>query len=203
MKKLTEEEKKEKARKRAKKWYLENQERVKQYREKNRERLKKACKEWREKNIEYCKAYDLEHSNTPIGRASNLVNAYNHMDLRANRGKGNLTAQWVVENIFSKPCAHCGKTGWKVIGCNRLDNSKPHTMDNVEPCCFECNCKLAVEEQEKKVYQYTTDGELVKIWKSTMECSRNGFHQGNIVSCCNVRSGWKTYKGFKCSYTPL
>ena len=200
---FTEEERKEKARERARKWYLENQTRVKQYREENKEKIKNTCKKWREKNVEHRKEYDKEHSKTPMGRALNLVNAYNTMDMKRRGCKGDLTAKWIVENIFTKPCAHCGKTGWNVIGCNRLDNSKPHTMDNVEPCCLECNNKLGYKEREKTVYQYTTAGELVKIWKSTMECGRNGFHQGNIVSCCNGKNGWKTYKGYRWSYTPL
>ena len=37
----------------------------------------------------------------------------------------------------------------------------------------------------KKVYQYTMDGELVKVWESTNECGRNGFSQGIISECCN------------------
>ena len=202
----SDEELKEKARERAKKWYLENQDRVKQYREENRERINKARKEWREKNIIYLKKYDLKRSKTPIGRAANLVNAYNNMDKAANRDKGDLTAKWVVENIFSKPCAHCGKTGWQTIGCNRINNDKPHTKDNVEPCCFECNNRLAAECASKMVFQYTIEGELLKIWNSTCECGRNGFHQGNIVSCCNnkyLREGNNKYKGYRWSYTPL
>ena len=46
----------------------------------------------------------------------------------------------------------------------------------------------------KKVLQFTLDGEFVKEWESTRECKRNGFSQGNIVSCCNGKL--KTYKGF-------
>lgn len=26
------------------------------------------------------------------------------------------------------------------IGCDRIDNSKGHTYDNVVPCCYVCNC---------------------------------------------------------------
>ena len=37
----------------------------------------------------------------------------------------------------------------------------------------------------KKVYQYTLDGELIKIWNSTMDCKRAGFSQGIISECCN------------------
>lgn len=88
---------------------------------------------------------------TPMGRANNMITAYNQQDETQNRGRGDLDSRWVVENILSKPCAHCGKTGWNVIGCNRLDNSKPHTKDNVEPCCFECNIKLAVKDRQMRI----------------------------------------------------
>ncbi len=59
------------------------------------------------------------------------------------------------------------------------------------------------EEQKvkisKKVYQYTLDGKLVKVWDSTCECGRNGFSQGHIGACC--RGERKTHKGYKWSYT--
>ena len=112
-------------------WYLANKER-KAEKEKNRYL----------KNKEKFSDYQIQYRKTPIGRASRLLGNYNATDKAHGRGKGDLTASWILENILSQPCAHCGKTGWDIIGCNRLDNSKPHTMDNVEPCCFECNKKL-------------------------------------------------------------
>lgn len=60
--------------------------------------------------MEQKKDYFKKYFKTPIGRASILLNHYNEKDLRHNRGKGDLTPQWIVENIFSKPCAHCGET---------------------------------------------------------------------------------------------
>lgn len=107
---------------------------------------------------------------TPHGRANHLLNSYKQSDRKANRGEGDLSTQWIVENIFSKPCAHCGKEGWNVIGCNRIDNDKPHTMDNVEPCCFDCNRKHKPKHKTRgkyyeELYQYTLDGELVGVHK--------------------------------------
>lgn len=143
-----------------------------------------------------------EWLHTPNGRASTLLNAYNQMDKKHKRGKGDLTAKWIVENIFSQPCAHCGVTGWDIIGCNRLDNSKPHTMDNVEPCCFECNNKLHEKEMMKPVYQYTLDNVLICIYKCMKDAARqNGFSQGNI-SCCCLGLRKKAY-GYKWSFNPL
>ena len=46
----------------------------------------------------------------------------------------------------------------------------------------------------KKVLQFSLSGELIREWDSTQECGRNGFNQGNIVSCCNGKR--KTAHGF-------
>lgn len=58
----------------------------------------------------------------------------------------------------------------------------------------------------KKVLQYTLEGELVKVWNSTCECGRNGYHQGAVAACCRCefnRNGNNIYKGYKWSYEPL
>ena len=162
-------------------------------------------KQWyaknREKVLEQQKEYKKEYQNTPMGRASNLLNQYNRNDKKYNRGEGNLTAKWIVDNIFSKQCTHCGESDWRKIGCNRIDNSKPHTMDNVEPCCKECNDRLAREEEKKQVYQYTLDGELVRVWESTTEAGRNGYIRQGISHCCNGK--YNTHKGYKWSFNPM
>ena len=48
--------------------------------------------------------------------------------------------------------------------------------------------------KSKKVLQFSLSGELIREWDSTQECGRNGFNQGNIVSCCNGKR--KTAHGF-------
>lgn len=93
-----------------------------------------------------CKECCKERQHNPIYRAKSLLCNYNRRDRNNGLGKGDLTAQWIIENIFSKPCVHCGKEGWDIIGCNRLDNNKPHSKDNVEPCCKECNNKLHAKD---------------------------------------------------------
>lgn len=152
--------KKEKAKEWHKKYYLKNRERLlakqNEYYENNKDIHKAYYKRNKERIIQYQTEYQVEYDKTPMARANSLLGSYNTADKLRNRGKGDLTAKWIVENIFNKPCAHCGKTGWQIIGCNRLDNSKPHTMDNVEPCCYECNIKLVQMERGK-------DGKYTKI----------------------------------------
>ena len=54
------------------------------------------------------------------------------------------------------------------------------------------------KDWSKPVIQYTLDGKFVKEWPSTKEAARNGFNQGNIISCCKGR--YKTAHGFIWSY---
>ena len=60
---------------------------------------------------------------------------------------------------------------------------------------------LPNKKLSRKVYQYTLDGALVKIWNSTQECGKNGFSQGIISMCCNGLR--KQHKGYRWSYEPL
>lgn len=57
----------------------------------------------------------------------------------------------------------------------------------------------AIEQNSKKVYQYTLDGELAKTWNSVADALRNGYC--NISRCCCGKS--KTANGYRWSYTPL
>ena len=98
------------------------------------------------------KEYQKEYSKTQMGRAQRQYQQYKFMDKRNGFDEViDFNAKWIVDNIYTKPCAHCGESDWHKLGCNRLDNSKPHTIDNVEPCCFHCNCVLnGIETQAKK-----------------------------------------------------
>ena len=58
-----------------------------------------------------------------------------------------ISAEWFLQNIAYRPCAHCGLQAIGLIGCNRLDNTKGHTIDNVEPCCLKCNARENVRDQ--------------------------------------------------------
>lgn len=133
-----------------KQWYEANKEKIlenqaeyyKKHKVEKAELNKKYHKEHREEILEHHKQYD----NTPMGRAHYLRKNHIQNDRKYGRIGDELpinyiTTKWIVENIFTKPCAHCGISGWEVIGCNRLDNALPHTKNNVEPCCFICNCR--------------------------------------------------------------
>ena len=164
----TEEERKAAQREANRKWRKKHPEYMTEYRQTNKEKIAERKAKYyqanKEKKLEYMAKYNAEYyqankekkleyhaeyNKTPMGRACNIVQGYKRADKKHNRGKCTLTAKWVVENIFPKPCHYCGETGWQIIGCDRIDNSKPHTPDNVVPCCAECNKKRHTRDYEE------------------------------------------------------
>lgn len=70
------------------------------------------------------------------------------------------------------------------------------------------NSKKLINRKDlsKQVYQYDLNDKLIKIWKSTAECGRNGFNFGNIAACCRncyLRKGNNVYKNFIWSYEEI
>lgn len=179
----------------------------KKYREENAEIIKERQKAYYQKNKEVLKEkqkqYMKRYLDTKIGRAKILLGSYNKEDEKYNRGQGDLTPEWIVENIFTKPCAHCGETDWHNIGCNRINDDLPHTMDNVEPCCWECNTKLSSINKrnrlKKTVYQINNDNILIKTWDAAKDAAIEcGLQHSGIIRCCNgIR---KSCGGFKWMY---
>lgn len=87
------------------------------------------------------------------------------------------------------------------------ENRSNNCVDNLEWCDAPYNSSYGTrgerisKNKSKPVYQYTLDGELVKIWSSTQECGRNGYTQINVSKCC--RGILKKHNGYRWSYTPL
>jgi len=73
---------------------------------------------------------------TISGRAIVLLKSYRTSDRKKNR-EFNLTKEWLINNIIDKPCFYCEDT--YRTGCERLDNTKGHTIENCVPCCSVCN----------------------------------------------------------------
>lgn len=83
-------------------------------------------------------AKDISNPEVNIrAKASKMISAYRTRDKKTGLEECNLTIEWMVDNILTKPCVYCGDTNR--IGCDRIDNSKGHVLGNVVPCCLECN----------------------------------------------------------------
>lgn len=126
--------------------------------EKNKEYNKQYYLKNREKELARKTDYQKMYSKTQMGRACNQIQTYKYMDIRNGFGEViDFDARWIVENIYTKKCAYCDESDWRKLGCNRIDNSKPHTKDNVEPCCFHCNCVLNGKEVGYKNLTYNKE----------------------------------------------
>ena len=89
---------------------------------------------------------------TKEGKAMQLKNRYVALD----RKKGfdvsnNADDSYILENIINSKCIYCGDSDWTHLGCDRIDNSKPHTEDNIVCSCGICNSerqgkRMSVEE---------------------------------------------------------
>ena len=85
------------------------------------------------------KAKDCKDPNVIMrAKASKMISAYKNKDKKMGfENQCDIDIDWMIKNIFNQPCIYCGDT--HRIGCDRIDNDKPHTKDNVVPCCIECN----------------------------------------------------------------
>lgn len=133
--------------------YKNNRDRIleqqKQYHRDNRDRIFERQKQYRQEHKDKILEYQKQYRQTPIGRAIHLVGRYMQSDKEYNRGECTITPQWMVDNIFTQPCHWCKETDWTKLGCDRIDNSLPHTPDNVIPCCEECNKKRGSRTYEE------------------------------------------------------
>lgn len=84
---------------------------------------------------------------------------------------------------------------------NHIDEDKTNNrVENLEWCSSYYNMnygdrnRKSSESLSKQVGQYNLEGELIRVWSSTVEAGRSGFVQQTISQCC--RGIHKTHKGF-------
>lgn len=88
-----------------------------------------------------------EERQTKKGRAKTLVNGYKYMDNEQGRGESTLTVEQLL-SLWSEGCFWCGETDWRKLGADRIDNSKPHSLENCVCSCWDCNTKRGVKDFE-------------------------------------------------------
>lgn len=131
-------------------------------------------------------------------RANNLVSNYKHKDKMRNLGECTITVDDFI-SICSKGCFYCGETDWKILGLDRVDNTKPHTKENCVCSCWECNNKKGRIEHSKNVIQYTKNGDYVAEYSSIKEASSiTNINHSCICYCCKGKQ--KTAGGFVWKY---
>ena len=165
-------------------------------------------------------------TNVPeLERADKLVYAYKWHDKNTYGFDDaiDFDGQWVVDNIYSNGCIYCGETDWRKLGCDRINNNKPHTKDNVVPCCKRCNKlrsnKFTVDEMKeigaviqriegrhrnyslrrgKPVAAFDNDGNIIKKYPSAAQTKEDGLSDRMVRRACQIE-GYR-YKGYVWKY---
>jgi hypothetical protein len=135
---------------------IANKDRLKEYRLQNKEERKTSQDAWLLEHPGYMAANSQKYRSTKPGRAAAIIHRYAQNDIYHNRGKCTLTREWVVDHIFSSSCAYCGDSDWTHLGCDRIDNSLPHTPENCVCACGICNMERQIQEmsiEEFKKYR--------------------------------------------------
>ena len=90
--------------------------------------------------------------------------------------------------------------GYNVI--NHInENKKDNFVENLEWCTIRQNCE-AYTSSRNTIYQYSLDGDLIKVWHSITRAAESvkGDKTGVQHCCC---TGLKTYKGYIWTYSPI
>lgn len=160
-------------------------------------------------------------------RASKLAYHYHWHDINTYKFdcEADIDGKWIEENIFNKECIYCGEKDWKKLGCDRINNERPHTKDNVVCCCKRCNTlksnKFTVDEMKeigavikkienrrknyclrrsRKVASFDTNWNLVKEFEGAAQVQEDGLSPKMVRRACqNYKDGY-TYKGMYWKY---
>lgn len=124
----------------------------KDYYIKRKEYIKNRTKQYKQEHKEENADWYREYRNLQKGRANYLLQSYKAKDKKYRNAICTITKDFIINEIFTKSCVYCGETDWKVLGCDRIDNNKPHTPDNVVCCCYNCN----TTRQRKSFYDFLT-----------------------------------------------
>jgi hypothetical protein len=106
----------------------------KKWHHKNKKKRNKAVAEYREEHKLKVRAQYRKYSKTPLGRFTKLKSGAKQRGL-----KFDLTIDQ-YKNLIDNNCIYCiGPLPKSGAGLDRIDNNKGYTIDNVVPCCRNCN----------------------------------------------------------------
>ena len=112
-----------------KQWYTKNEERMKQYRKENKETIADYKKQWHTTLKGYCISI----------RSANIQHDRKHGRIGDELPSNYPTIEDYME-LLQMPDFYDGKQyDFTEMGLDRIDNSLPHTLDNIVPCTTQHN----------------------------------------------------------------
>lgn len=154
-------EKSEEIKEYCRKYYQENIEKCKershQYWQDHpemKEKKRESSRRWRAEHVDHHREYCRKrYSEDPVYRAASKFKGYRWYDSHTpgipSVDPSDYPTRDEYVRLFMQPCVFCGETDWHKIGLDRIDNTKGHTRDNLQPCCWSCNSKkknMSVDE---------------------------------------------------------
>ena len=106
------------------------------YYEEHKEEIESEKKKKYEDQIEALK-YNY-HNNKTI-RAKTLTTSYKRYDNYYFYGQNKTITYKQLLELWNKGCIYCGEKDWHKLGADRIDNKKPHSIDNCVCSCGQCN----------------------------------------------------------------
>ena len=149
--------------------------------------------EWYEQQLEKLR----NKRKTKIGRALHLIESYRFQDKKYNRGECTLTTEQLIQ-LWENGCYWCGEKDWNKLGADRIDEKKPHTLENCVCSCWACNSINHLKSRRNPILQLSKDGQLIKIWDCSYDIEKElGYPHNSILNCCKHKYGFKTAYGYK------
>ena len=118
----------------------------KRYRVEHKDDISESKKQYYQENREEMLEYWKQYYSTIKGYCYNI----RKNNIREDRIYGRIgeevpdnypTIEYYIDAV-QQPCIYCKKhKPFNEMGLDRIDNDKPHSLDNVVPCCTECNVK--------------------------------------------------------------
>ena len=124
-----------------------HKDKIKDYRDTHKDYYQEHKKAWNQNNKDRKKEHQSIYVSKKEGRANMLLWNYKEHDKTDGVTHCTLTREWIIEHIFTSSCVYCGDSDWTHLGCDRIDNSLPHTQDNCVCACGICN----IDRQYKKM----------------------------------------------------
>lgn len=165
-----------------------------EHREERLEYSKQYNKDYYEANKEKESERKKQYYNTLIGWTKRIYKHCIAADKKALRIGDELPNNYIDEewimNEIQKGCTYkhiCGTTDWRLIGVNRKDNSLPHTKENCEPCCWECNHRLNAEDLSTPIIEIKDDGTTVE-YGSIRKCFKSHGKSSGLYDAINGKN---------------